>query len=401
MSGKMLKRYFVTLLVCVGFAFHCFVIFSEEKAAKVPKKKIVKSLKYISGSTKKLEQLIGDYDGHLKKKTRNQTCKRYQIRGTDLGSSFEHQGKLIFLFGDTLGPGGGDCIAASTSIDPEKGLKLDFFTDEEGNYLKIAPNGVRMKGFEVPSGGINIQDRCYIFCTTDHSLREVMGRSVLVHFDEKEKKFTYLRDISERPQGKFINISARVAPDEAEYLPGKGKRVLMWGSGKYRASHCYLSCIAASDIEKSGKTKYFAGVTKESKPLWSDKEADAKPVVEHPVIGELSVVWCRELRLWLMTYNSRRPRGITLRYSRNPWGPWSEGIVIFHPWKDGGYRKFIRAGPLFQWGGAYGPYMIEKFLKVENNKLTLYYLMSTWRPYVVVLMKSQLEIAWRTNSYTL
>ena len=111
-----------------------------------------------------------------------------------------------------------------------------------------------------------------------------------------------------------------------------------------------------------------------------------------------------------MTYNSHQPRGITLRWSRTPWGPWSDNILIFRPWHDGGYMKFMRAaipsgnggpwGPAIApdgkpenvWGGEYGPYVIERFTQLTDATLTIYYVMSTWNPYTVVLMKSQLEV---------
>ena len=108
------------------------------------------SLAYIPGSTVKLEQLIGDFDRERQAPTANLTGKRYGIEGTDLGYSFEHRGKLVFLFGDTVGKYGGDVAATSTTTDPEAGLHLDFLTDASGKYLRVKPPGVKMAGFEVP-----------------------------------------------------------------------------------------------------------------------------------------------------------------------------------------------------------------------------------------------------------
>jgi hypothetical protein len=42
--------------------------------------------------------------------------------------------------------------------------------------------------------------------------------------------------------------------------------------------------------------------------------------------------------------------------------------------------------------GAYAPYVIERFTKLEGSELSLYYVLSTWNPYVVVLMKSRLRV---------
>jgi hypothetical protein len=370
----------------------------------------VSNLEYVVNTTEKLEQLIGDWDKHLQKKTRNRTFSRYGIVGTDLGYSFEHHGRLLFLFGDTIGPGGGDCIAHSATTDPEQGLTLEFIQDADGRYLKVRPRGISMKGFEVPAGGISLDDRIYLFCTTDHTDRETMGRSVLVRFDETSRSFQRIRDISTRP-GKFINVAARLAPHGTVDLPRDGiPHVLMWGSGAYRKSNVYLACTPARDIEHKDRTFYFSGLKGGGKPQWSMEEAAAVPIVKHPVVGELSVVWCESLRIWLMTYNSRTPRGIVLRWSPAPWGPWSEGTVIFNGWRDGGYTVFMHAvqegqskgpaGPIIvpdsdpkkTWGGEYGPYMIERFLEVTEDILSVYYVMSTWNPYTVILMKSKLRV---------
>jgi hypothetical protein len=43
-------------------------------------------------------------------------------------------------------------------------------------------------------------------------------------------------------------------------------------------------------------------------------------------------------------------------------------------------------------GGAYAPYVVERWTKITGSELSLYYVLSTWNPYVVVLMKSRLQI---------
>jgi hypothetical protein len=44
-------------------------------------------------------------------------------------------------------------------------------------------------------------------------------------------------------------------------------------------------------------------------------------------------------------------------------------------------------------GGTYAPYVVKRWTKVQNSELDLYYVVSTWNPYVVCLMKSRLMIA--------
>ncbi len=49
----------------------------------------------------KLCQVTGEYDRQLNKPVPSRTDSRFGLFGTDLGSSFEHDGRLWFLFGDT------------------------------------------------------------------------------------------------------------------------------------------------------------------------------------------------------------------------------------------------------------------------------------------------------------
>jgi hypothetical protein len=60
-------------------------------------------LRYVPGSSIKVEQLLGEEDKQLHQPTLSQTASRYGIEGTDLGSSFEYAGRVFFLFGDTVG----------------------------------------------------------------------------------------------------------------------------------------------------------------------------------------------------------------------------------------------------------------------------------------------------------
>jgi hypothetical protein len=119
-------------------------------------------------------------------------------------------------------------------------------------------------------------------------------------------------------------------------------------------------------------------------------------------------VWVEELDVWLMLYDQRDPRGVVVRYAPTPWGPWSGGDKLFD--RTEGMGRFIHgpnqddglAGPVIGekkedpmavGGGAYAPYAIERFTRVKGDRLDLYYVLSTWNPYVVVLMNSQLDIS--------
>jgi len=359
--------------------------------------------KFIEGSTAKVCQLTGDFDRSRGQPAISRTGERFGVPATDLGNAFEHKGRLYFLFGDTWAPGARwmrDPIAYTTSADSEK-IELQFPVDDDGKFRPINVPGIRHLVFEVPGGGISVGDTMYIVFVTDHSPKKIMGRAVLAASEDDGYNFKYLYDLSTE---KFLNVAmAEVKPGQIEGLPTPADTVLIWGSGEYRRSNPYLACIPSEKIRDKSAIRYFAGLDESGKPIWKESETDAVSLFEHPTIGEFSVVWCDQLRHWFMLYNSMFPRGIVFRCAKNPWGPWSDAQIIFNPLRDG-YGIFMHS-PLFKeadgvhlsdvgrektWGGEYGPYMLKRYFRGDSRRCTIYYAMSTWNPYQVMIMRSDI-----------
>jgi lysophospholipase L1-like esterase len=371
------------------------------------------AIRYVTGSTAKIEQLVGEKDKERRQSTLSRTVTRYGLEGTDLGYSFEHEGRVYFLFGDTVGrlDRALDTIATTDTLDPERGVRLDFLTNGD-RYLTIQPSGISMGAFEVPVSGISLVGQMYVVVSTNHSMDRTTDRSVLTKFIPPVT-FQPLRTISHLPAGRFIKMSLHAEPGPVVGLPPGGPFIFIWGTGAYRKSDAHLSIVPAVNFETGKGTRYFAGLDETGKPIWSENESDSSPIVKNGTMGDLSVTWCKDLGLWLMTYDSRppSPAGIEFSYSRAPWGPWSEPQVIFNAVRDGAVGKFIHnpranpddglAGPVIGknktnpgavHGGAYAPYVVERWTRVRGSELVVYYVLSTWNPYVVVLMKSRLQI---------
>jgi hypothetical protein len=372
-------------------------------------------LRYIAGSTVKLEQLLGEVDKEKHQPTLSQTETRYGLQGTDLGYSFDHDGRLYFLFGDTVGrlDRALDTIATTDAVDPEQGVRLDFLTVGQ-DYLTIQPPGISMGAFETPIGGLSLGGQMYVAVRTNHASDWSTDRSVLAKFTPPAA-FQPLRTLSQAPAGRFLTLSLHLIPASAPAagLPPGGPFVLIWGTAKYRQSDVYLSIVPAANFETGQGTRYFAGLTPVGAPIWSPNEAEARPVATNGTLGDVSVTWCQALGLWLMTFDSRAPApaGIEFTYARTPWGPWPLPQTLFNAARDGALGRFIHdpqlkpddglAGPVIGEGtahpdtvrgGEYAPYVVERWTKVQGAELDLYYVMSTWNPYVVVLMKSRLKI---------
>jgi hypothetical protein len=413
-------------------------------------------LTWIPGSTTNLEQVIGDTNWAALAQgktvlTASQTATRFHILGNGLGYSFEDNGKLIFLFGDTISDdskewkfSAADPLAWSTNTEGESPLLLNFFTNypyfaASNTPVFVQPYGIDMGAFDVPNSGISLSSGVFLVCNTgsDADLPNPQSNdySVLVTFYEKNlvlstntyaitNYFATNRVISRLDsinlpgvsplQGRFINVS----------MHEWGTNVMMFGTGEYRSGDVFLCQIPTTSFVTGEGTLYFTGLTN-AQPTWSAYESNCVPLVQdNPTngpawptttgtVGNVSVIYCTNLQMWLMTYDGGRgtgvpqTEGVYFTYAAQPWGPWSTPQLIFNKIRDHGEGVFIYdainhtgpAGPTIGTnnptttaGGDLAPIMIERFTRVTNSTLFIYYTMSTWNPYTVVKMRSAFDI---------
>lgn len=379
----------------------------------------VAGLTLVPGSTRKVEQLVGDLDLETKRPTLSRTEERFGIGGTDLGSSFEHEGKLYFLFGDTVSrSGGGDAIGTTAAQSGEGGVRLDFVTGADGKWLRVRPPGIAMDAVEVPLAGVSVGGEIFLMVKTNHTAGAFTDISKLVRFDERARRFEFVRDVSRLPAGHFVHLGLRHEAAPLAGLPVEGPSVLMWGAGTYRQSSPYLAVTPAKTWATGEGTRYFAGLDAAGEPTWAADEARAAPLFEQAV-GDLSVTFVPQLELWLLLYDAwpgrgtdqrqrREAAGVQLRTSATPWGPWSapEPVLRLVDAREGKLVHMANTDDGLEWprvgangksrkpeqGAPYAPYLIERFTRVEGDRLKLYYVLSTWNPYVVVLMRSEFTV---------
>ena len=365
--------------------------------------------------SQKVCQLTGGTDFQFEAGTKSQSLAKYSVGGTDLGYPFEHNGVLYFLFGDTAGsvPDGRDSIAFSRDTDPEACPQLDWVAD--GNKFRpIQANGVSLAYFEVPTTGFSANGAMYVFVWTDHKdlfkkdaqgnelFSNPLGHAALLRSDDNGRTYRLIWD---RLGDNLIYLAAAVVDNSQ--VPGvpqaAGKGLLIFGSGKYRASSPYLAYVPLDVVEQKARVSYFKGRDAAGKPVWG-AQAEAVPLFQHACVGELSVTWNNNLKQWMMLYNCNNPNGVIARVADQPWGPWSGASVLFDPAVDAGSCYFIRGnadcgpdndpfspangGP----GGPYAPYVIPRFTRAGRQTTTIYYTLSTWNPYQVSLMKATLTM---------
>lgn len=393
-------------------------------------------------TTERVCQLTGDNDPEGKPMVNSSAAAG--ISGTDLGVVLDHDtgdGFLYLFFGDTDGvpsvmdkyknkyPRAWDCIArTSASAAGPNGPTLEFLHDLEDDEASPHIFGihlVRQEDFEVPTGGFSHAGKLYVFASTDHPNTQppVMGRSVLAAAAEAHEMFHVvaghedISNINRDPSGgfKFINIAAqKTRNDDWLYLPDNaapgGEGLILIGSGRYRASQPCLAYVPLASGQEPvfAEWRYFSGFAGPPSadqlcgvPQWSSEQSaatflfdDAKTpgTIGNPgVVGELSITYVPQIRLWIFLYSvemhpPETDGGMMLRSARYPWGPWSEPIQLFNFVRDQG-NKFM------PWATAYAPYVIARFTEFDQftRELTIYWNMSTWDPYQVMLMRTVLR----------
>jgi hypothetical protein len=376
----------------------------------------------VATSGQKVCQLTGDEDRALAEPTLNRTFTRYGLSNTDLGASFEYDGKLWFLFGDSFPTGGGapnplcgDAIAFTAATSFAGCPLLSFVAAPSGTFQSPVVPGIDLGCYDVPLHGVSTGTALYAWFSTG-----CMSRSILARSDDAQS-FSAVGTLSDcncdttcsaGPGAScldrschFVNVSAAIVPEGAAVgLPGDGDRLLLFGSGVYRQSNVYLAVTSLSQIEDFAAIRYFGGADATScAPQWSSVEAEAAPLFDttndngntEPCVGELSVHFDTALGRWVALYNCNHTLD-AIRVADSPWGPWSAAAPLFE--SSSAYCDYIfrpdagcpqladHPGDEEAAGDTYGPYAIGSYSQVTDAGAQLFFTMSPRNPYNVMLM---------------
>lgn len=384
----------------------------------------------VADSTDKVCQITGETDHETGLPGQNLTVTQANVFGTDLGNVFEHDGLLWVFFGDTVWPFGetrdspnpenaNDSIAFSNDTDPSDCLDLQFVTfPDDGTdppwwRAPVVP-GVDLGDLEVPQDGFSSGDAMFVWFSTDS-----MTRSVLAMSEDNADTFEFVRDFGNQH---FVNVSVQPAQDVI--VPGlsetEGDWLFVFGGGEYRAGHMYVAAVPLDSLVEENSTQFLTGLDENCVPQWSNRESDAQPVIEteKPIegggcVGELSVHYDPHTESWIALYNCDF-FWIALHTAATPWGPWTQQpVIVLDPCDDEAYCHYIHwptdgpaeiceqctSGPnptfvpeFYDMGSPYAPYVIERFSTFEGETLDLYFVMSTWNPYNVLLMTTSLQL---------
>ncbi len=314
------------------------------------------------------------------------------------------------------------------------------------------PQTINQGFFNVPSGGVNAGGDLYAFFWTGHcdqpanllpsasdplarpassagcpetDARSSIGYSVLAQSSDDGLTFTIPKSgkhIVSMPIGFVYTIGVDAAAIRG--LPSDQKLgVLIFGVPRYRASTPYLAYAPVNSFADPSTWKFFTGLSSKGKPTWvsttqwaAHKGPWAPPTSAEILaptsdadrcIGEFSVTWNRPLHSWLMLYNCSGS-GILARVADAPWGPWSAPTTLLSAATPGVHCTLIMqasgcGGQTNSWpkkkdgtyveGGFYAPFVMNRYTEDvagPTRTATIYWVVSTWNPYEVVVMQSTL-----------
>ncbi len=300
----------------------------------------------------------------------NQTDVNYDVYGTDLGSMAVLGDTLYIAFGDTFGccpPAGGgaggdhwrnNVIAYTRDLDPSDSITFDgMLVDEDGNARQVVRK-LRDDFTDIPTYAIAIGDRLYLHYM---AVKEwgppgqwTLNRSGWAYTDDSGATWEQPNDATWVGDTQFGQAA----------LVLDGDWLYVYGIHGGRFGGAALARVPTGDVLDMDAYQYWDG------SAWADTLADAAVIVPSPV-GELSVAWNDYLGRWIMTYLDEYQRAIVIREAPELTGPWSESRVLV-------------SGD--DYPSLYGAYLHP----LASSGDVIYFNMSQWGPYNVLLMRARL-----------
>lgn len=343
-----------------------------------------------------------------------------------------------------------DAIGWVTTWSPPTPSRcLDLTINHERNNSHVAvspvvgPPSIKQGLFNVPSGGVSIDGVLYGFFWTDHCLNRntcpnfgtlnEIGRGVLARYRQSDMKFVEpVRLPNDFVYTTAVDTSGLVGIPKEQRLG-----ILVFGVPAYRRSVPYLAYAPSHTLADPTSWKFFVGRGTDGQPTWMDygpwmlrklaTPAPGRPDLfdankEGRCVGEFSITWNHPLGIWLMLYNCADPDAppktakILARVATAPWGPWSQPTVVLDPESDNGACQLFWKVPgkgngcddrLDDWrdenpgkidGGFYAPFVMERYTTRVRTTVPLrkqaivFWLLSTYNPYQVTVMKTMLTV---------
>jgi hypothetical protein len=301
----------------------------------------------------------------------SRTDERWNIAGTDLGSSFVHNDNIYMVFGDTWGRDGveGTDWRSNTMVivepDPEHGyVVINAIVGEDGEATELLASRKLPKTeyTVIPHAGISIDGRMYLQYMSIRDwepqgwgyFEPISNGSGFAYSDDHGQ--TWTKDQTAFWTGNSAFTQTAMVED--------GDHVYVFGTPAGRFGPVKLMRVPREKILEPEQYAYWTGSD------WRDDPNYAAELAPAP-IGELSVRWSPHHDRWLMMYLNDITNTIVLRTAEHLEGPWDEERVV------------VTAS---EYPSLYAPFML------PITGPDIYFAMSIFTPgYQVYIMRLRLE----------
>lgn len=296
----------------------------------------------------------------------NKTGDRWEVFGTDLGSSFRYKDETVLVFGDTFGEYKRDwrsnVLGFSSDSDLSDGVTIDRMIEDAPGHAKEILASRKVDNDEmtvIPTYGVAVGDRLILhYMSVKH-----WGEPG--HWDLGAAGFAFSDDGGET-----------WTKDPEAILPGDTN----WGQVAIEEHEGYLYLFGIpggryGDL-KLARVKPDALLTISAWEYWDGSAWGADPskaaVIVPGPIGELSVRWNSHYQRWLMIYLIDDAGLIVLRTAESLTGPWGEPRVV------------VRSTA---YPALYAPFLYP----IGNDGPDIVFNMSLFGPYNVYVMRTRLD----------
>ena len=317
----------------------------------------------------------------------------------------------------------------------------------------VGSTRVKQGFFNVPSGGVSGANGLYAFFWTNHCVnpnpllpspdnpltrpgssptcpetdeRNSIGRGVMARSQNDARTFG---NVVSMPTG-FVYSTAINSGLLADLPQDQRLGIFVFGVPRYRASIPYLARAPIASFADPATWQFFSARAPDGHPVWVSHDAwmrgaaassalgsqawrpPGEPEIFGPAapaehcIGEFSITWNGPLGMWLMLYQCRSR--VWARIAPAPWGPWSTPTAILDadrlgcrllmiPEGCGNRRDFWpnhHENGKFVSGGLYAPYVLDRYTHAAGGpgrRSTIYWVVSTWNPYQVSVMRTTMQ----------
>jgi hypothetical protein len=320
------------------------------------------------------------------------------IGGVDLGHMVNHNGKTFFFYGDSFSsdlaynpsiPGSGagwrwNTCSYSTDPDFSDGVTFDgWITDTGGNAREIIHDDRNSPITNIPTGGLSLGNRIYVWYMSMKDWTNPWKNhfSGLAYSENDGQTFNIVSAFQFPNNESGGNFGMVSVCQRSDVSLGEDNHVYLWGTPANRYGGVKLARVDPGQVTNLGAYEYFNGMGG-GEPTWTSSEFGA-PLIVPARVSEMSVMYNEWAGRWIMLHGWNpgdlpdwNAGHIVLRQAPEPWGPWSDPIMVIDVSGPGGT------------GLPYGPYLNP--LYVENRGETIYFILSKWTPYDVYLMKARL-----------